>query len=135
MNDLTVIIPFLNERKEIENTVQSIRNTAGNEVEILLINDCSTDEFDYKYIAGKYNALYHENTERHGVATSRDIGVSMVNTPYFILIDGHMRFYTYAWQNIIRNKIKENDRAIYCCQCFVLNSDGNKSHDRTAFGA
>ncbi|MDR1552374.1 MAG: glycosyltransferase [Prevotellaceae bacterium] len=135
MNDLTVIIPFLNEGKEIKNTVQSIRNTAGNEVEILLINDCSTDGFDYKSIADEYNISYHENKERQGVAASRDIGVSMIKTPYFILIDGHMRFYTRAWQNIIIDKIKENDRAIYCFQCFALNSNGNKLHDRHGFGA
>lgn len=37
MNKLTVIIAFLNEGIELEHTLQGIRNTANNEVDILLI--------------------------------------------------------------------------------------------------
>lgn len=35
-NDLTIIIPFLNEGEEVARTVESIRKTAGNKVDILL---------------------------------------------------------------------------------------------------
>ena len=48
MNELTAIIPFLNEGIEIANTLQSIRSTVGDTIDILLINDCSTDEFNYE---------------------------------------------------------------------------------------
>ena len=37
-NQLTVIIPFLNEGNEVENTLRSIRETAGNSVEIFYAN-------------------------------------------------------------------------------------------------
>jgi Glycosyl transferase family 2. len=38
---LSIIIPFLNEGKEVENTVESIISTIKGKVEIILINDCS----------------------------------------------------------------------------------------------
>ena len=39
---LTVIIPFLNEGEEIVMTVKSERETAGDMVDVITINDCST---------------------------------------------------------------------------------------------
>ncbi|MCL2652068.1 MAG: glycosyltransferase, partial [Candidatus Azobacteroides sp.] len=83
MNQLTVIIPFLNEGQEIRNTLQSIRETAGDQVDILLINDASYDNFDYKSFAKEYHATYYHNDTRMGVARSRDIGVEKITTDYF----------------------------------------------------
>ena len=45
---LTVIIPFLNEGEEVVMTVKSVRETAGDKVDIITINDCSTDGFPYR---------------------------------------------------------------------------------------
>ena len=50
MNELTVIIPFLNEGEEIYNTVKNLRETAGDEINIILINDASEDKYDYESI-------------------------------------------------------------------------------------
>lgn len=93
INRLTVVIPFLNEGEEIENTVKSIRETAGNNVDIIFINDCSSDGYDYWSVSIKYNTQYCVNEQRMGVAESRNIGVSIIETPYFILLDGHLRVY------------------------------------------
>ena len=121
MNQLTAIIPFLNEGAEIERTVASIRDTAGDAVDILLINDCSQDDTDYETVAKQYNARYHHNTERQGVARSRDIGVELCETPYFILFDGHMRFYHNNWWTAVTEALDNNDRAVYCLKCYPLN--------------
>jgi glycosyltransferase involved in cell wall biosynthesis len=121
MNRLTVIIPFLNEGTEIERTVASIRETAGDEVDILLVNDNSQDKTDYDAVAEKYNARYTCNSERQGVARSRDIGIEMCETPYFVLFDGHMRFYHNNWWKAATEALADNDHAIYCLRCFPLN--------------
>ena len=123
---LTVIIPFLNEGIEVENTLQSIRNTAGDSVEILIINDCSTDGFDYETTASKYNATYLFNEERLGVAASRDLGISMINTPYFLLLDGHMRFYENTWSIKLISELQKNERVLLCClvKALTLNNKG-----------
>ena len=132
--ELTVIIPFLNEGVEIRNTVKSIRDTAGNDVNILLINDASEDGYDYKAVADEYNTSYYHNEERKGVAGSRDFGVSLTETPYFILIDGHMRFYHNNWWIEVVKHLKEDDRAIYSCQCITLGQNGEKLHDKRGYG-
>jgi glycosyltransferase involved in cell wall biosynthesis len=117
---LTVIIPFLNERHEVENTVKSIKDYSTDEVEIILINDASDDNFDYKAVAEKYNTVYIENTERLGVAASRDLGVEHSQAPYFLLLDAHMRFYNDLWVERIVTELKNDKRALLCCQSKVL---------------
>ena len=44
---LTVVMPFLNEGEEVGRTVRSIRETAGDSVDILVLNDDSDDGYDY----------------------------------------------------------------------------------------
>lgn len=135
-NKLTVIIPFLNEGVEIANTVKSIRETAGRNVDVLLVNDASFDDFPYEDIVIEYGTFYFKNLDRKGVAESRNIGVSLIKTPYFILIDGHMRFYNDNWWNKIINYLDSDDRAVYSGKCLDLDIQGKiKSVDQKSFGA
>ena len=117
---LTVIIPFLNEKSEVENTLKSIIAFSNNDVEIILINDASDDGFDYKIVAEKYNVVYIENKERMGVAASRDLGVKVCQTPYFLFLDAHMRFYDNLWIQRIIEELEKDQRALLCCQTKVL---------------
>lgn len=138
-NKLTVIIPFLNEGVEVENTLSSIRRTAGNRTEILMINDASTDGVDYRSVARKYNATYIKNKKRLGVAASRDKGISLTTTPYFLLLDAHMRFYQKDWVEQIIAELEKDDRVLLCCNTKVLSKDLNgrldESNHTPAFGA
>ena len=134
-NKLTVIIPFLNEGVEIERTVESIRKTATDEVDILLINDNSEDKFNYEDVAKKNNASYVENNIRLGVAGSRDLGVNLVETEYLIFIDGHMRFYHNNWWNEIIYNLDNSKETLFCCKCKAIDSDGNWISNYVGFGA
>lgn len=118
---LTLIIPFLNEGEEVEQTVKSIReHSAMEEVVILLIDDASTDGLDYPQIARKYQAEYIRNLERKGVAGSRELGVAYCRTPYFMLLDAHMRFYDDRWVGRITEELEKDPQVLLCCQTKAL---------------
>ena len=85
---LTVIIPFLNEGMEVAHTVASIRQYAADRVEILVINDASNHLYDYEEMLKPYSATYLRNEERLGIAACRDLGVSLIQTPYFLPTEG-----------------------------------------------
>lgn len=97
-------------------TVKSVRETAGDKVDIITINDCSTDGFPYRECLQSYSVVYLENEVRMGVAASRDYGINYCATPYFLLLDGHMRFYDTAWSSRIIEELQNNDRQLLCCQ-------------------
>lgn len=124
---LTIIIPFLNEKEEVANTVKSIRDySANNQVEIILINDSSDDEFDYEEVSKKYNTQYLLNKKRLGVAASRDLGVMNAQTKFVIFLDAHMRFYNHLWVDRIINELNSDPKALLCCQTQGLAIVGNK---------
>lgn len=120
--DLTCIIPFQNEGIEIEHTVASIRGTANN-VKIMLINDSSTDNFDYKKIAEMYDCDYYETEDNLGVAECREYGIKKCNTFYFLLLDGHMRFYDLNWDIKLLNILNKNRNSIVTGNTLVINYD------------
>jgi glycosyltransferase involved in cell wall biosynthesis len=117
---LTVIIPFLNEGREVELTVRNLREMCTEPVEIILINDSSTDGYDYAGVARQYACRYVEHTERKGVAASRDEGVSLSETPYFILLDAHMEFYEQGWDGRLVQVLQDNPRSLVCLRTRVL---------------
>lgn len=135
MYQLTAIITFLNEGDEVKHTLQSIRDTVGDSIKIMLVNDCSTDGYDYKRLSSIYNTEYIFNEKRQGVAQSRNIGVALISTPFFILLDAHMRFYDNNWSDILVNYLNGNDRALYCFACRSLDKSGNQASPRIGRGA
>ena len=120
---LTVLIPFLNEGEEVVTTVKEVRRTAGDKVGIVVVNDHSTDGFDYATQLRPYDVTYIFNEENMGSAPSRDICVEHCVTPYFLFLDAHMRFYSNDWVDKIVALLEEDDRRIFCTQTKALKKD------------
>lgn len=130
-NCLTLIIPFLNEREEVRNTVASARSFVGEEVDILVINDHSADCYDYRAYLQGLNVTYVYNRERLGVAASRNLGVRLCTTPYFLLLDAHMRFYDNRWADAIVRLLEKDDRCVLCAQTKVLHKENGTVYEDT----
>lgn len=116
MQYLSVIITFANEQAEVERTLKSIRRNSPVDLPIILVNDASDDGYNYDFLQFKYNVTYIKNEVRLGVAKSRDLGVENCKTPYFILLDAHMRFYDDTWYSAIVNQLEKNSKILLCCQ-------------------
>lgn len=108
-NNITAIISFRNEYEEIEKTVASLRATTNN-MPIILLNDASDKDYDYKFVADKYHCKYMENETPSGCAGARNDAVKHVETDYFILLDGHMRTYENDWDKRALEIIKEHGK-------------------------
>ena len=137
-NKLTVIIPFLNEGCEVINTVKSLREQVNTNVDIIVINDCSTDDYPYKEELKKYNVYYILNKKRKGVAASRDYGVDLCKTPYFLLLDAHMRIYENKWLKTVEKLLNDDDRRLLCMQTKVLYKEKEylvEAKETNAYGA
>jgi glycosyltransferase involved in cell wall biosynthesis len=122
--EISIIIPFLNEGHRLEHTVKSIRDTQTTDLEIILINDKCTDDYDYESVVKKYNCVYVYNDTRIGVAESRSKGVAMCSNDYIILFDAHMTLPEEDWEGKILKEVKKDHRAIYCTHIEVLDDNG-----------
>lgn len=135
---LTVVIPFLNEGEEVINTVRSARKTGGDNFDIIIVNDCSDNDYNYEEELKPYNVNYIYNTYRIGAAASKEKGVFLTKTPFFLLLDAHMRFYDSNWPNIIVQYLEKDDNQLLCCQTKVLRKkDGVvfESETKDTYGA
>lgn len=115
IGDLTCIITFYNEGDEIEKTVSSIRATSKN-TRIILVNDNSTDNYNYEKLRDLYNCEYYITPKNLGVAGAREFAIDKCNTKYFVLLDGHMRFYTNDWDEVILNELGKDENVIVCTE-------------------
>lgn len=124
-NELSVILTFYNEGEEVEKTIQSIRATSLNTT-VILIDDFSDDDTDYESLTKKYHdVIYVRNNKREGVANSRNIGVLNAKTEYIMLLDAHMRFYDFDWDERVLRILKQ-DKYKNCL--FTSNSSVIKKH-------
>lgn len=120
--DLTVIIPFRNEGYEVEKTVASVRGTAR--VHIILVDDSDPkDAYDYKWIADTFKCDYYKTSGGIGAAAAKQFGVDHCKTPYFVLLDAHMRFYEFNWDKRITDLLKENPDRIVSANSIVITRD------------
>jgi glycosyltransferase involved in cell wall biosynthesis len=120
MKELTIILPFLNEGVEVARTVESILDHTSEDIDIILINDCSDDGFDYMSICLKYKTKYILNSKRCGVARCREKGIEETETKYFLLLDAHMRVYDNHWYTILITALKKEPSTLFCLQSKVL---------------
>ncbi len=89
MRNLTIIIPIYNTEKYIDKCMKSLSNQNLESVEILLINDGSTDkskEIAKTYAEGNNNIKYYEKPNT-GVADTRNFGIEKATGKYIMFID------------------------------------------------
>lgn len=122
---LTAIIVFYNEKEEVRNTICSIFDTIEDSVAILVINDCSDDNYDYDRDFKDLNIQYIKNSFRMGSSASKEKGVQCCQTTHFILLDAHMRFYQKGWNIMLLEELRRNPEALMCCQTKVLKKENN----------
>lgn len=137
-NTLTVVIPFYNEQEEVKNTLKSIRETVGQHVDIIVVNDASDDGYNYIEDIKDYDVSYICNDLNIGSSASKERGVRCCRTQYFLLLDAHMRFYQSDWVDRILMYLKQNDQQLLCCQTMVLKKENGivyKKNDASPHGA
>ncbi len=90
---ITVIIPYFNDGLYIDEAVDSILNQTHKNVEIIIVNDGSTDEFSINKIT-HYNkpktTVIHQKNK--GGAAARNAGFLHANTDFVLTLDGDDMF-------------------------------------------
>jgi glycosyltransferase involved in cell wall biosynthesis len=135
MAELTVIIPFCNEGEEVGLTIKSCKEFAKGEVDFLLIDDYSSDNYDYMSVVKEHNCQFIRHNKQLGVSPSRDDGVNLCKSPYFVLLDGHMAMLQQGWDECVLSYVKTDPRAIWCGQTQCLQANREVMPPTASFGA
>ena len=110
-NDLiSVVVPIYNMQNKISRCIESIINQTYRNIEIVLIDDGSTD--DSGIICKKYlhdNRIKYIRIENGGVSNARNVGISNSNGKYICFVDSddyvENNFIEYLYDNIDENTL------------------------------
>ena len=86
--DVSIIVPVYNGEKYVERCIENLINQTYKNIEIILINDGSTDNTENvlkKY--DKYNHVKIINQTNSGVSHSRNVGIENANGEYIWCVD------------------------------------------------
>lgn len=113
MNKLSICITSLNDTAELNNTIQSIRDTAG-DVEVVAVDDCSAMP---AAVADSRVKLYRQPLRR-GVGPARHKAAEIATHDNLLFVDAHMRFEP-GWYAAALDRIGE-PLTVWCGTCLGL---------------
>lgn len=114
---ITIVIPCHNEQVELSSTIQSIRETAKDAVDIIVVDDASR----VPILAPRADELLRNN-KRRGVGPSRHDGLLRAKTDWVLLIDSHMRFSS-GWLEQALIWLKQSPpNHLWCGACLAINA-------------
>lgn len=90
LKKITVIVPVFNVEKYLRSCLDSILSQTMTEMEIILIDDCSTDgstEILKEYIKEFPELVMVRNEQNSGLSFCRNLGISLAQAPYLCFID------------------------------------------------
>ena len=105
---LTIVITNFNKEKYLSDCLKSIISQKSEEIEIILIDDKSTDNSKKKFekFNKKINIIY--NKKNFGPSICRNIGIRKANGLYIAFVDADDKIYPIL--KILLNKIKKQKK-------------------------
>ena len=98
----SIIIPLYNKENFIESTLKSVLAQTFNDFEVIIIEDCSTDNSLKKVselISSKVKIINHEKNK--GLSASRNTGIENANSDYIAFLDADD-----IWKNTFLEELK-----------------------------
>ncbi|MTO62516.1 glycosyltransferase, partial [Turicibacter sanguinis] len=113
---ISIIIPVYNVEKYLPECLESILKQTYRNLEIILINDGSTDRSGIicNEYSEKDNRIVVKHIENSGVARARNIGLDLAKGKYIGFVDSDDYINEIMYESLYKNLIKENADIAIC---------------------
>jgi glycosyltransferase involved in cell wall biosynthesis len=115
---ISVCIPVRNDPVEANATIRSVRETAGGQVELIILDDGS----DIPLKIDDPDVVFRRINGRAGVGPARHICATMASQYHLFFLDSHMRL-PQGWYEKAIAKLESNPDTLWSCSCAVLNEN------------
>ena len=114
---VSVIIPAFNVEKYIEKCIQSVVNQTSRDIEIIVVDDGSTDGTGIlcRELENRYENVKYFRQENRGVSIARNTGIRESKGDYLMFIDGDDYVEPEITELLLEKAEKGHD--IVCCCC------------------
>lgn len=130
---VSVIIPVYNAERYLEQTVRSVQAQTITDMEILLVDDCSTDGSAVimrRLAAEDQRIRLLMSSCNQGVATTRNIAIKNSRGTYLAFLDADDLWYPDKLRLQLALAVRENVEIVYCSYDII---DENSTPCRSAF--
>lgn len=114
---VSVVIPCHNHGNFLEETVNSVKNSTYKNIEIILVNDGSTDNSleVIKNLAKENLGIFYINQSNSGPAEARNAGIEFANGFYILPLDGDDKIHSeYIEQAVSTFEHQPDTKVVYC---------------------
>lgn len=136
MKDLiTVVVPCYNVEKYVEKCIDSIINQTYKNLEIILVEDCSTDntyEIIKKYLKKDKRIKIVKNEKNSGLSFSRNVGIKESTGKYIGFIDSDDYINEDFYMNLM-TAMKKEKAEVSICDMKVVFEDTKVEHNSPCF--
>lgn len=112
MKKISIIVPIYNEEENLRKCIESLINQTYKELEIILINDGSTDkskEIIESFKDKRIVAIHKKNT---GISDTRNIGIGKSTGDYIMFVDSDDYLELNCIERLIETAEKENSEIV-----------------------
>lgn len=112
MKKISIIVPIYNEEENLRKCIESLINQTYKELEIILINDGSTDnskEIIESFKDKRIVAIHKKNT---GISDTRNIGIDKSTGDYIMFVDSDDYLELNCIERLIETAEKENSEIV-----------------------
>lgn len=126
-NLVSIIIPVYNAEKYLEDTLGSALNQTYQDIEIIIVDDCSSDnssKISNRYVGNDSRVKYFKNEKNSGAAYTRNRGLDLARGRYIAFLDSDD-----LWVNTKVERqmsiLKEGSVAFVFTAYDMIDSEGN----------
>lgn len=111
---ISIIVPIYNAEKHIEKCIDSLINQTKKELEIILINDGSTDKTDELINKYKDKRIKYFKNKNQGIGKTRNFGIDKATGEYLMFIDSDDYLEKTACEELYRVAKKDKSDLVIC---------------------
>lgn len=115
---LSIIIPVFNAELHIERCVESILLQDYKDIELILIDDCSTDgtsNIIKKFLKrNDFKIKYFKNEKNMGCSYSRNLGIKISSGSYIAFVDSDDYVHPQMYSNMMKMLLNKNLDIVVC---------------------
>ena len=110
--DISIIVPIYNSEKHIKKCIDSLVNQTYKNIEIILVNDGSTDNTENIIKEYRDKRIKYFENKNHGIGYSRNFGIKKAIGKYIMFVDSDDYLELDACCKVINN-IKDSDMLVF----------------------
>ena len=133
---ISVIVPVYNVEKYVEKCLDSLTNQTYDNLEIIVVDDCSTDlsySIVKEYIVNKKNILLFQNNKNSGLSYTRNFALSQATGDYISYIDSDDFIPIDYYEQMIK-KVNEDNPSIVVCDMMIIDELSGIPKRNSCFG-